>query len=210
MTSPAGAPTAALLESASQGDDIAVDVLLERFLPGLEAFIRLRQGKLLRAKESAADLVQSVCREILQHMDRYQYRGEAQFRHWLYSTAMRKISNKYEYYRAERRDAAREISPPAMGANSSTAEPILLQQYASVCTPSRLAVAHEEMARIEAAFERLPEDQREIILMSRMIGLSHKEIAEALGTTDGNVRVRLSRALAKLAGLLEKKEGTGG
>jgi RNA polymerase sigma-70 factor (ECF subfamily) len=203
MSSPSGAPTAALLESASKGDGVAVDVLLERYLPGLEAFIRLRQGRLLRAKESAVDIVQSVCREILQHIDRYQYRGEAQFRHWLYSTAMRKIANKVEYYRAERRDAAREIAPPPASASASAAD--LLQQYASVCTPSRVAQAREEMTRIEAAFARLPDDHREVILMSRMIGLSHREIAEALGTTDVAVRVRLSRALAKLGGLLEKR-----
>jgi RNA polymerase sigma-70 factor (ECF subfamily) len=185
-----------------------VDALLERYLPGLEAFIRLRQGKLLRAKESASDLVQSVCREILEHMDRFQYRGEAQFKHWLYATALRKLSNKYEYYRAQKRDAAREVLLSSnTGSQARVPQAEIYQQYRFVGTPSREAQAREEMVRIEGAFEKLPDDYREIILLSRMVGMSHKEIAEAQGKSEGAVRVTLSRALAKLAGLLEAKPG---
>lgn len=199
--------TASLLENASRGDAIAVDALLQRYLPGLEAFIRLRQGRMLKAKESAADIVQSVCREILEHMDRYQYRGETQFKHWLYTTALRKLSNRYEYYRAQKRDAAREIALPLTGGGTQThtSPGEMLQQYHFVGTPSQALQAREEMLRIEVAFEKLPEEYREVILLSRMIGLTHKEIAEVQGKTEGAVRVTLSRALAKLAGFLEKK-----
>lgn len=204
MAARPSAPTAELLQSATRGDGSAVDVLLARYLPGLEAFIRLRQGRLLRAKESAADLVQSVCREILEHAERYQYRGEAQFKHWLYATAMRKLSNKNEYYRAEKRDAAREAAPPPGAGSQAGGTAGLFAQYQTVWTPSREAVAREEVARIEAAFEALPEGDREVILLSRMVGLPHREIAEALGSTEGAVRVRLSRALAKLAAELEQ------
>ena len=48
-------------------------------------------GPQLRAKESASDLVQSVCREVLGRLDRFQHGGEAGFRHWLYATALRKV-----------------------------------------------------------------------------------------------------------------------
>ena len=41
---------------------------------------------MLRAMESTSDIVQSVCREILQHKDRFQYPGEDGFRRWLYTT----------------------------------------------------------------------------------------------------------------------------
>lgn len=202
-------PTGTLVESASRGDAEAVEVLLERYLPGLEAFVRLRQGRLLKAKESASDLVQSVCREILQHIDRYRFRGEAQFKHWLYTTALRKIANRYEYYRAEKRDAAREIGLPASASGSvSLSSPgEVLRQVSFVRSPSRNLQAKEEIERIERAFEKLPDEARDVILLSRMVGLSHREIAEAQGRSEGAVRVALSRALARLSSLLEEKDG---
>ena len=193
---PQSRPTQGLVELASRGDGIAIEALLERYLPGLEAFVRLRQGRMLRAKESSADLVQSVCREVLQHLDRYQYRGEAQFKHWLYTTALRKIADRRDYWRAERRDAEKEASTSAAESR--------LGLYGTFCTPSQEVAAREEIARIEAAFDALSESDRSVVLMARMVGLSHAEIAAELGKNEGAVRTMLSRALARLATVLER------
>jgi RNA polymerase sigma-70 factor (ECF subfamily) len=188
-----------LIEHASQGDGLAVDQLLERYSPGLKAFIRLRTGKVLRGKESASDIVQSVCREVLQHMDRFQYRGEAGFKNWLYTTALRKIANRNEFYHAARRDVGREVSPQA----GSQDDVRLLDCYRSFCTPSRFAMAKEELERIESAFEALPDHHREVIVLSRIVGLSHAEISAQMGKTEAATRTLLSRALAQLAEVLD-------
>lgn len=197
-----------LIDRASNGDVGAVDALLERNLPGLEAYIRLRSGRLLKSKESASDLVQSVCREVLQHMDRYQYRGEAQFRHWLYTTAMRKIINRYEYYKAEKRDAAREIVSSDPDMNSSGTGGNLLHTYRSFMTPSRHMAAREELERTERAFEKLSEDKREVILLAKIVGLSRAEIAEQMGRSELAIRSLLSRSLAELAENLEDEDAS--
>src|SRR5262245_12047568 len=97
-----------LVDRASHGDERAVDELLAVELPALRAFVRLRMGPALRAKESASDLVQSVCREILENAQRYQFRGEGTFRRWLFTTALRVVKNKAKYWGREKRDAARE------------------------------------------------------------------------------------------------------
>ena len=68
-----------LVEFATRGDTPALDSLLARHLPGLRAFIRLRSPKAVRDKESSSDLAQSVCREALERMDAFEYRGEAAF-----------------------------------------------------------------------------------------------------------------------------------
>ena len=52
------------------------------------------------------------------------------------------------------------------------------------------------------AFAQLPEDYREVITLSRVVGLSHGQIASQLGKSEGAVRVLLHRALARLSGLL--------
>ena len=96
--------TRPLFERATHGDRRAFNELLALHLPGLRAWIRLRAGPVVRARESASDLAQSVCREVLDHLDRFAYGDEPGFRAWLYTTALRKIMNRHEYYAAEKRD----------------------------------------------------------------------------------------------------------
>ena len=100
---------------ASNGDQPAVDALLARFLPGLQQFLARHAGALVRQKESISDLTQSVSREVLQHLrnERFEYRGEAQFVQWLQQAAVHKLQNRHRFYRAEKRDAGREVSPVA-------------------------------------------------------------------------------------------------
>ncbi|MBI3817071.1 MAG: sigma-70 family RNA polymerase sigma factor [Planctomycetes bacterium] len=197
-------PTKNLVESAVHGDPAALDVLLDRYLPGLEAFIRLRSGRLLLMKESSADLVQSVCREVLSDLKTVKYENEAHFKHWLYMAALRKIANRYEYYRAEKRDVGKEARiSDRTNASRESKETQLLNAYRSVCTPSAQLMVREELARVEGAFEKLPEDYREVILLSRVIGLPHAEIAKKMERNEGAVRTLLSRALAKLSAILD-------
>jgi RNA polymerase sigma-70 factor (ECF subfamily) len=193
-----------LVERASRGDAKAVPELLQRHLPGLQAFVRLHMGPALKARESGADLVQSVCLEVLQHLDRYRYQGEAQFKSWLYTTALRKISNHRRHWRAQKREAAREVEMRADEASD------LLDCYRSFCTPSQDAAALELVAHIERAFARLPEDQRRVIVLARVVGLPRAEIGAEMGRSEVAVRSLLSRALSQLAEILEEGRGAKG
>ncbi len=190
-----------LIERASRGDALAVDSLIERHLPGLRAFIRIKAGELVRGQESCSDLVQSVCREVLEGAGRFDYRGEAAFRQWLFTTALRKIVARQRHHCAEKRDVRREriVSP----VESASRDRALLDAYTGLHTPSRLAAAREEVERVEGAIARLPEEYREVICLSRLMGLGHAEIAAQLGRSEGAVRVLLHRALARLSRLLE-------
>ena len=60
----------------------------------------------------------------------------------------------------------------------------------------------EALAALELVFDQLPADYREVILLSRIVGLSHEEIAEQMGRSKGAISVLLSRALARLATLI--------
>jgi RNA polymerase sigma-70 factor (ECF subfamily) len=195
-------PNQDLVARAAGGDRAAIESLLEIHLPGLRAFIRLRAGQALRQKESTSDLAQSVCREILEHLERFKHGDKAAFKHWLYSTALRKIKDRARYYLALKRDARREVSLPAGDAAGDDSR--LLECYSTVSSPSGKAIAREEMALLEAAFDRLPNDYKQVILLSRIVGLSHEEIARELGCTEVAIRKLLSRALARLLALLGK------
>ena len=172
------------------GSDTPVEALLEEHLPALRAYIRHRADKLVSRKESLSDLVQSVCREVLEHMDRYEHPSSEGFRQWLFRTAERKIIDRYRYYTADKRDAGREIE------DALAAGPPLFH------TPSRDAMAREDLAAAEAAFQRLPEAMRSVIVLSRMQGLSHAEIAHKLQRSEGAVRNLLYRGLAAISDAL--------
>lgn len=190
--------TAKLLQSMSQGDAVAMDQLLERNLPGLRAYIRLNAGQLVRAKESCSDLVQSVCREVLQDAEAFEYQGEAAFRQWLYTAALRKVMDKHRFYKQKKRDAAKEV---AAGTESSPGE--VLDAYGGFYTPSHDAAVKEELERVEKAFDELPEDYRKVITLSRIVGLPHKEIAEQMGKTEVATRHLLARAMARLSSIMD-------
>jgi RNA polymerase sigma-70 factor, ECF subfamily len=150
---------------------------------------------------------------VLENMDRFRYPGEAAFRAWLYATAMRKIADRAEYWKAAKRDAAREVPghPVADGRVPSTADDgRLMEVYRrSFFSPSKAAMGREALLRIEQAFEKLPEDYREVIVLSRVVGLSRAEIAERMGRTEASVRNLVSRALAELAEHLEGEAAAG-
>ncbi len=177
---------------ARDGDERAVGELLAEHLPPLEAFVRLRAGSLLTERESIHDLVQSVCREALQDIHDIEYRGEREFRNWLYLLATRKLVDRGRFHRQAKRDAARERG---LGSNPGS----LLRSYASILTPSRAASAREEVERIEAAIQRLPGQQAEAVAYSRVLGLDYPDIAARMKVSESAVRAAVSRGLARLA-----------
>jgi RNA polymerase sigma-70 factor (ECF subfamily) len=170
-----------------------VATLLEQHLPALRAFVRLKAGPSLLAKESCSDLAQSVCRDVLENAERFRFGGEAEFRKWLFTTAMRKIADRAEHWRAGKRDQARE---------RGGLEEDEMRGLAGIYTPSGQAAAREELQRVEAAFGKLAPEKQEVVLMARLMGLSHAQIAQELGKTEVAVRSILSRALAELSTFL--------
>jgi RNA polymerase sigma-70 factor (ECF subfamily) len=195
----------ALLVAAREGDAEAVSALLERHLPGLRAYVRLRCGPAMRAKESTSDIVQSTCRDVLENLERFRYRGESGFRAWLFATALRKIADRAEYWGAAKRAAAREV--PLIDEERSTRG--LRKLYATLCSPSQEAIGNEAAERLEAAFDRLADEEREIIVLARVVGLTHTELAEQLGVSVAASRTRLFRALASLSQALGEGESQG-
>lgn len=192
-----------LAERAARGDQAALDALLEAHLGDLRAFVRLRIGPELRAREASSDLVQSVCREILQKGESFRHPGDAAFRRWLFTTALRKIADRADHWRAEKRDGGREEPWPTHGGDAE-----LAPRYRAFSSPSQHAIAREELERVESAFEQLSEEQREVVTLAQVAGLSRAEIALHMGRSEGAVRVLLHRALARLTELLARPRPT--
>jgi len=185
-----------LVQRASRGDALAVDELLERHLPGLRKYVRQRISPTLLAKESSSDVVQSVCREVLQGFEGFEYRGEAAFRNWLYQAAVRKLVDHLRYHEAQKRDV-RHVRSSSL----STAEFALLASR--IHTPSADAMMREEIASLERGFARLSDGDQQILRWIYVEGLTHAKVAERLECTEVSSRKQLSRALARLARHIE-------
>lgn len=187
--------TRTLVDAAGNGDGDALEELVQKYLPRLQAFVRLRMGPSLRARESSMDVVQSVCREVLQDIDRFEYRGEGSFLSWLFTAALNKMRTRLRYYHRQRRDVDREVHLTS-GAT---------KVYADMLSPSEIVVEAEQIDRIEHAFDRLPEDYREVISLTKVVGLKSSEVAEHLGRSMPAARKLLGRALARFSDELNRE-----
>jgi RNA polymerase sigma-70 factor (sigma-E family) len=70
-------------------------------------------------------------------------------------------------------------------------------------TPEAAAVAHITRRDVLEAVRRLPETQRNVVLLRYFLDCSEAQIAEALGVSAGTVKTSAHRALANLAPALE-------
>jgi RNA polymerase sigma-70 factor (ECF subfamily) len=136
---------------------------------------------------------------VLQDADHIELKGEGAFKNWLFMQATRKVLDRAKFLGRDRRDVQREVALPEAG----PAADALLACYATIASPSRHAAAKEELTRFEAAVEQLPENQRDAVTMSRLMGLEYPQIAAQMGITESSVRGLVARGLAALSSTLD-------
>ncbi|MDP8929813.1 MAG: sigma-70 family RNA polymerase sigma factor [Actinomycetota bacterium] len=107
---------------------------------------------------------------------------------WLYGTARRVLANQYRGRRRQRRLTDQLLTEPHRLAGSTDE-----------------SVAASEAEQIGAAFSRLADHDRELLLLVGWEGLSSDELAQTLGCSRATVRVRLHRARKRFAKELEKQ-----
>ncbi|MDI1337254.1 MAG: sigma-70 family RNA polymerase sigma factor [Lacunisphaera sp.] len=127
------------------------------------------------------DLVQIVFYRILKY--RHTYRDEGKFSAWIYHLARKVAADHF------RKHAATPIPTDPVD---------LLEQVAPGPQPSEQAATAEDTVLLRAALARLPLEQREVLVLSRLQSLEHKEIAKLLDCSVGAVKVRVHRALKEL------------
>lgn len=144
--------------------------------------------------DAAADATQDAFIKAYKALD--SFRGES-FRAWL----MRIVTNTcYDQLRAKQRR-------PASSLDDMLAESDHTWRLAEPGERPDERAEREELSRLlQWAIHQLPEDQRAVVVLSDIEGLSYDEIAIATGTQLGTVKSRLSRARAKLRDLLQQQQ----
>jgi RNA polymerase sigma-70 factor, ECF subfamily len=77
-------------------------------------------------------------------------------------------------------------------------------------TTEDLVEDRDELSRVLAGVRLLPEDRREALIMRFALGMDNREIARALGRSDGATKVLLHRAIRQLEGLVAEAADGGG
>lgn len=191
----------AQMECASRKDDVAIEQLLQEHLSALYGHIQYQIDPLIRKHESCADIVQSVCREVIEHQQAFEYRGHAEFRSWLFKMALHKLVDRKRYYLAEKRDAKRAVYI----SNISTCSRIE-DVYQKICSPSQAVSTKEETDLLERVLEQLSPDHQMVIYLSRFVGMGQAEIAEIMSRSVPAVRTLLHRALGRLGLLMHRAQ----
>jgi RNA polymerase sigma-70 factor (ECF subfamily) len=138
----------------------------------------------------AEDLTEQTFLQAYRHFERALGESNGRpLRPWLIRIAHNLAANHY-------RDRARK--PQA--ALDSVAEPDAPH------TTEELVEGRDELHRILDAVQLLPDDRREALIMRFALGMDNKEIARALGRTDGATKVLIHRAIRQLDGLVREPQ----
>lgn len=74
-------------------------------------------------------------------------------------------------------------------------------------TPERIAAGRDELRRVRAAIGQLPPRCQEVVLLRKVEGLSHREIADRTGLSPRTVEAHLTRGMRGLADCLAALAG---
>jgi RNA polymerase sigma-70 factor (ECF subfamily) len=186
-----------LLQQARVGDPVALGLLLEGHRPYLTLLARVQIGRLLQGKVDASDVVQDAFLGAHRDFEQFAGRDERSFLAWLRQVLASVLANLVRHYvGTQARDVRLEQRLTAELDESSAA----LGGALAVVDGSPLSHAErcEQSTRLAEALERLPEEDREVLVLRHLEGLSFPEVARRLGATVDSVKKRWPRALVRL------------
>jgi RNA polymerase sigma-70 factor (ECF subfamily) len=205
---------AAFVARLRAGDQNAYRALVRRHHTG---FVRLARV-FCRVHATAEEVVQDAWIAVLTGIDGYS--GEAPLKAWISGIVVNKARSRavrdgrmrsFSDFARAGDDDATGLDPERFTANGAWAEPPAPWDG---LTPEREAADRELLAHLSTEIEALPEAQRAVVLLRDVEGLEPAEICRMLDISDGNLRVLLHRARARLRAAIEARlvptRGNGG
>jgi RNA polymerase sigma-70 factor (ECF subfamily) len=200
QVTPDSAATQRLLQQVRAGDRQAFEQLLAEHRPYLRQVVELRLGPKLRPRVDPSDVVQEAQIEAARRLDAYLEQAPLPFRLWLRQLAHdRLLMLQRRHVQAARRAVDREVALPE-GSSLLLAQQLL----AAGSTPSHQLGQQELAQRVRQAVARLPDADREVLLMRTFEGLSFEEVGCLLEMNPAAARKRHGRALLRLHKILSE------
>jgi len=193
--------TFGLLERFRGGDQEAFRLLYEKYRRRLALLIFYKMSEGLRERVEVDDILQEVFWEAANGMGRFSYQSPGSFLRWLSRIADTVIIDAARFESRQKRDA-REMLRFRSPSNPGGAEALDSR------SPSRVFAQDEAVRRLLEKLSALPEEYRQVILLTKVQGLTTAEVAEELGKSREAVALLLHRGLQRLrADLYEDTRG---
>ena len=178
-----------LLAKISEQDRQALAALYDRYGRRVFALAVRMLNDPVGSEEVTQDVFMSVWRRGASYTSK-----KGKFSTWLFSIAHNRTIDEL---RKRRRDRSRE--------NADIDDHLNIQS--NDISPADAAVAQSEYAKIRAAMEKLPVEQKSVLELSYFNGLTQTEISTKTGQPLGTVKTRMRLALKKLRTALSTEIG---
>jgi len=187
-----------VLASESTATDLDVADIEELLAGERQAFDRLVSRhadrifnlcyRLLGDRDEADDCAQDVFLKVFRNFK--QFRGDSKFSTWIYSIAVNTCRNRrksadYRFWRRILR----------FGAASAEEGGVLNPEIEDPApSPLTLLTRREQEILLQKAMDALPQDQKTVIVLRHVEGLSYEEICQITGYNPGTLKSKLARA----------------
>jgi len=191
-----------LVALAQDGGESALNQLCKVYGARVLWIIRLRMGRELRSQLESMDLVQDVLMSALKDLGNFTYKTEGDFLRWLSRIAENRLRGHLQRLHANKRDIRKEVQ---LNGYRPTVEDSFVAALDAVdtTTPSAIMSKREELDMLAKAIDALKPEYRQVIVLTKIEGLSYKEIGDRLGKSSEAVRKLVSRALEELISIFE-------
>lgn len=184
---------AELLKAVLAGDGTAYRGLVEKYQNRVYGMVY----GMLRNREDARDITQEAFVKAFRNLEGF--RLEASFYTWLYRIAMN-LAIDFTRKRKRRESAGFDEGIAARDEDGGISE------IHHGDSPRKALERKQLFQQIMTAMDTLPEDQKQVILLRELEGLSYKEISEVMDIPEGTVMSRLFYARKKLQKLLTDEQ----
>jgi RNA polymerase sigma-70 factor, ECF subfamily len=174
-----------LFQRYTEGREDGFRVLMERYQPRIQGFLRKR----LNDEERVEDLTQDTFLRI--HRARESYDPARKFSTWIHTIANNLLKNEFRNRSRRRETAFSNLRPETQ---SSGAMPRPVDFPSAVHNPERDAYRRELREAIDTAIDRMDDHHRRPFVMREVEDRTYEEIAEEIGIPVGTVKSRLNRA----------------
>ena len=183
MTEPDNDSSMHLLVRVREGDSVALDELIARYLPRLRRWATGRLPVGARDLMDTDDIVQDSMIATLRNLDHLEIRGEGALQAYLRQALSNRLTDAYR--RARNRPVGGELPSDLPACNPS---------------PLEEAIGQEAVNRYERSLMALKSEDREAVILRIELCYDYDEIAAILGKSSAaTARVAVSRALARLS-----------
>ena len=194
--------TQELVKQAAEGDQSAVNDLMDRHRQALRKLIHFRLDRKIANRIDASDVVQDVLLEASSRLKEYVTGPNMPFHLWIRQLAKDRMIDLHRRHHAQKRSVDKEqpLQSPAFGDRSSL--DLAAQLRDDELTPAAATIRKELEERFLQALDQLDEGDREVIVMRHIEQLGNNETAQALQLSPAAAGMRYLRAIRRLKSVL--------